>query len=115
MSEYSYIHTESIYQYFGKENPELVKELVTLIIEVNLEELRSLPDFYQQKDYATIKKRVHKSKPSLGYIGATKTLPLIRSIEAEPENSLENIQNLLEHIEHISSELKSFLARSYKD
>jgi len=107
---YQHIDEETIYNYLGKDNPELIEELLELVISVNLVELEELSELYQKKDYSTIKKRVHKSKPSLSYIGASKTLELVDQIESELETSAPINSELQKHIKSIKLELTTFLA-----
>ncbi len=107
---YQHIDEDTIYNYLGRDNQELIEELLGLVISVNLVELQELSDLYQKKDYSTIKKRVHKSKPSLSYIGATKTLELVHKIESELESSAPINTELQEHIILIKKELQEFLA-----
>lgn len=106
---YQYIDEATIYNYLGKDNPDLIRELLGLVLSVNLTELEELNDLYQQNDFSTIKKRVHKSKPSLSYIGAEKTLELIHAIEDNLESSEKTNSVLQEHVKIIRVELNTFL------
>ena len=65
----------------------------------------SMDELYEAEDYALIKRRCHKAKPSLSYIGAIQTRKILESIEADLENSQEQFKHLLHDIEIIEKEL----------
>lgn len=106
---YKYIDEATIYNYLGKDNPELIRELLGLVLSINLVELEELPEFYKKEDFATVKKRVHKAKPSLSYIGAEKTLELIHKIEENLQASAPTNELLQEHVQTIRQELNTFI------
>lgn len=106
---YNYIDESTIFNYLGKENTDLIKELLGLVLSINLVELEELNDLYEKQDFEIIKRRVHKSKPSLSYIGAVKTLEIIHAIEEDLENSAPHNVTLQAHIKSIKTELNSFI------
>lgn len=106
---YNYISEQSIYQYFGEDDPEMIKEMVQIILETNVKDLQNLEDLYSQSDFLTIKKRCHKAKPSMSYIGAIKTKKILEEIEADLENSHPKSQELQNHLQAIELELNEFL------
>lgn len=106
---YKLINEKSILQYFGDDDPEMLKLMVQIIIDVNITELKELDHFYQISDYQTIKKRCHKSKPSMSYIGAEKTRKILEEIETDLENSHELNTILQGQLLIIEDELTKFI------
>ncbi len=108
---YQLISEQSIYQYFGDDDPEMIQEMVTIILETNIHDLKELGSFYDSGDFASIKKRCHKAKPSMSYIGALKTRKILEEIEANLEDSQSLNQTLQDQLTTIESELKTFLSK----
>ncbi|GMQ28552.1 Hpt domain-containing protein [Algoriphagus confluentis] len=108
---YQLISEQAIYQYFGDDDPEMIREMIQIILDTNIKELKELHIFYSTGDLDTIKKRCHKAKPSMSYIGALKTRKTLEQIEAELQNSKELNDSLQEQLSIIESELSSFLQR----
>jgi len=106
---YQLISPQTIFQYFGDDDKEMLREMIQIILDSNLKDLKSMDVLYEAEDYALIKRRCHKAKPSLSYIGAIQTRKILESIEADLENSKNQFQNLLHDIEIIEKELKTFL------
>lgn len=104
-----FISEQSIYQYFGDDEPEMIIEMVQIILATNINDLKELGAFYQQDDFTTIKKRCHKAKPSMSYIGALKTRKILEEIESGQGNFLELNATLLAHLTEIETELNRFL------
>jgi len=106
---YKYISEQSIYNYFGEDERELIREMVHIILETNIKDLKELDIFHKQDDFATIKRRCHKAKPTMIYIGAQKT----RKILGEIENNFDKFQilndSLQAHLIEIETELNQFL------
>ena len=107
---YQIISEQSIYQYFGDDEPEMVREMIQIILDTNIKDLKELGEFYDNGDYATIKKRCHKAKPSMSYIGAVKTRKTLEEIEANLENSAPLNESLQEQIKLIETELSVFVS-----
>lgn len=106
---YQLINEKTILQYFGDDDPEMLKEIVQIIIDINLKELKELTQLYPISDFQTIKKRCHKSKPCMSYIGALKTRKILEDIESDIENSQALNETLQSHLVIIENELIRFM------
>ncbi|MCF1752139.1 Hpt domain-containing protein [Mariniradius sediminis] len=107
---YQLISPQTIFQYFGDDDKEMLEEMIQIILDTNLQELKHMESLYDTSDWATIKKKCHKAKPSLSYIGAIQTRKLLETIEGDLENSFGHYQELTREIGIIENELRSFLA-----
>ncbi len=107
---YHLISEQSIYQYFGDDDPDMIREMIQIILDTNIKDLKELGSFYKGGDFATIKKRCHKAKPSMSYIGAIKTRRTLEEIEANLENSASLNDSLQEQIKVIETELTKFVS-----
>jgi HPt (histidine-containing phosphotransfer) domain-containing protein len=107
---YQLISEQSIYQYFGEDDPEMIREMIQIILDTNIKDLKDLDTLYDLGDFASIKKRCHKAKPSMSYIGALKTRKTLEEIEANLEESLSLNQSLQDQLKIIESELNVFLS-----
>ncbi|WP_296700991.1 Hpt domain-containing protein [Algoriphagus sp.] len=106
---YQIISEQSIYQYFGDDDPEMTKEMLQIILDTNIRELKELDKFYGLKDFETIKKRCHKAKPTMSYIGAMKSRKILEEIEKDIESSEELNSILQEQLDLITLELNKFI------
>ncbi len=106
---YKIISEQTIHQYFGDDDPKMIIEMIQIILSTNINDLKELNSFYELEDYQTIKKRCHKAKPSMSYIGALKTRKILEDIETNLEQSQELNEQLQEHLNIIESELHQFL------
>jgi HPt (histidine-containing phosphotransfer) domain-containing protein len=106
---YQLISPQTIFQYFGDDDKEMLQEMIQIILDSNLKDLKDMDELYEAEDFALIKRRCHKAKPSLSYIGAIQTRKILESIEADLEHSQENFKSLLHDIEIIEKELHTFL------
>jgi HPt (histidine-containing phosphotransfer) domain-containing protein len=106
---YQLISPQTIIQYFGDDDKQMLREMVQIILDTNLNDLKHLDEFYDSKDFATIKKKCHKAKPSMSYVGAVDSRKLLEKIESDLENSRPVYNTLLEHIKILEKELKHFL------
>lgn len=106
---YQLISPQTIFQYFGDDDKEMLQEMIQIILDSNLKDLRNMDDLYSSQDWAQIKRRCHKAKPSLSYIGAIQTRKILESIEGDLENSHQHFNELLHDIEIIEKELNTFL------
>ncbi|MBN3519022.1 Hpt domain-containing protein [Algoriphagus lutimaris] len=106
---YQIISEQSIYQYFGDDDPDMTKEMIQIILDTNIKDLKELNEFYKIKDFDTIKRRCHKAKPTMSYIGALKTRKLLEEIDANLEDSSEINNSLQKHLDVIIEELNEFL------
>jgi HPt (histidine-containing phosphotransfer) domain-containing protein len=107
---YQIISEQSIYQYFGDDDPDMIRQMIQIILDTNIKDLKELGTFYEEGDFATIKKRCHKAKPSMSYIGAIKTRKTLEEIESNLENSAPLNNSLQEQIQLIEAELNSFVS-----
>lgn len=106
---YQFISTEIIYQYFGDDDKEMLLDMINIILSSNLRDLRDMDKAYAEEDFSLIKKRCHKSKPSLSYIGAFETRKLVEEIELNVPHSYELFNTLKLHLIQIETELKNFV------
>ncbi len=107
---YQLISEQSIYQYFGDDDPDMIREMIRIILDTNIRDLKELGSLYESGDFATIKKRCHKAKPSMSYIGAIKTRKTLEEIEANLETSAPLNDSLQEQIKVIEVELNKFVS-----
>ncbi|MGY6543915.1 MAG: Hpt domain-containing protein, partial [Cyclobacteriaceae bacterium] len=96
-------------QYFGDDDEEMLREMIQIIIDTNLNDLKKLQPLYDKGEFLLIKKKCHKAKPSMSYVGAMKTRKLLEEIESDLENSHDTYKELLRQIDIIENELKVFL------
>lgn len=106
---YQLISPQTIIQYFGDDDEEMLREMIQIIIDTNLNELKKLQPYYDKGEFLVIKKKCHKAKPSMSYVGAMKTRKLLEEIESDLENSHSTYKELLKQIDIIENELKVFL------
>ncbi|WP_192349749.1 Hpt domain-containing protein [Algoriphagus sp. Y33] len=106
---YKFISEQSIYQYFGEDEPEMIREMVQIILETNIKDLKELDIFYKQNSYTTIKNLCHKAKPTMVYIGALKTRKILEEIEKNPSGFPELNESLQADLIGIETELNQFL------
>ncbi|MEN2283025.1 Hpt domain-containing protein [Algoriphagus sp. SE2] len=106
---YQIISEQSIYQYFGDDDPEMTRDMLRIILDTNIRELKELDKFYASKDFETIKKRCHKAKPTMSYIGAMSSRKILEEIEKNLESSEELYSSLQEQLDLITLELKKFI------
>lgn len=106
---YQLISPQTIFQYFGDDDKEMLQEMIQIILDSNLQDLKNMDQLYNEKDWSMIKKRCHKAKPSMSYIGAMQTRKILESIESDLEGSQPKFDELLQHIELIEKELHTFL------
>ena len=108
---YQLISEQSIYQYFGDDDPEMIREMIQIILETNIKDLKELDSYYAVNDWETVKKRCHKAKPSMSYIGALQSKKLLEEIESNLENSQIHFESLKDHLRIIENELNQFLSK----
>lgn len=108
---YDLINAQTIFQYFGDDDKEMIREMIQIILDTNLHDLKQLDVHYDEKDFVTIKKKCHKAKPSMSYIGAVDTRKMLEAIEADLENSYSIYISLKQNIEVIEKELNDFLVK----
>ena len=54
---YQLISEKAIYQYFGDDDPDMIREMIEIILNTNIKDLKELESFYGVGDFATVKKR----------------------------------------------------------
>ncbi|MDO9553903.1 Hpt domain-containing protein [Rhodonellum sp.] len=106
---YQLINPQIIFQYFGDDDEEMLREMIQIILDTNFNDLKHLEQYYVSGDLAMVKKKCHKSKPSMSYVGAMKTRKLLEEIEADLENSHSKYLELLKDLDILDAELNSFL------
>ena len=106
---YQFISEQSIYHYFGEDEPDMIREMVQIILETNIKDLKELDIFYDKNDFQTVKKRCHKAKPTMSYIGAQKTKKLLEEIENNPDDYHTLYASLKTHLAGIETELDQFI------
>lgn len=102
---------ELIYRQFGEDDPEMIREIIELIINTNINDLKELDFFYGLKDFQTIMRRCHKAKPSMSYVGALAVKKTLDQIEADVENSHELNILLQLQLKTLEAELNNFLLK----
>jgi len=107
---YQLISEQSIYHYFGEDEPNMIREMIQIILNTNIRDLAEMDDLFDQKNFSAIKKRCHKAKPSMSYIGAQKTRKLLEEIENNPPNYQIESEKLKAQLTIIETELNQFLA-----
>jgi len=105
------INQDVIYQHFGKDDPEGIREILELIQGTHLLDLKALTKIYQNGDFSTIKKRCHQAKPSMNYLGAYEVTKTLEEIETQDENSGALIQKLHTQMVILELELAEFLSK----
>ncbi|WP_114751085.1 Hpt domain-containing protein [Pleomorphovibrio marinus] len=106
---YSLINPEVIFHFFD-EDPQMVNEMVGIIISTNIQELRGLGGVFESGNFFQVKKKCHKSKPSMSYLGAIKVRGTLEKIEENVEASFERYYpHLLQELDLLEKELGLFL------
>ncbi len=105
------ISQEVIYQHFGEDDPEIILEIIELIQNTHLVDLKELNQLFNHRDFSTIKKRCHKAKPSMNYLGAFLIAKTLDEIETQGENSGSLIQELQVQLVILELELIEFLSK----
>ena len=106
---YQFISEQSIFQYFGDDEPEMIKEMLEIILATNIKDLKELDEFHSKGDLSTVKKRCHKAKPTMSYIGAQKTRKLLEEMESRPDDYATLNKGLQSHLTNIETEINQFL------
>jgi HPt (histidine-containing phosphotransfer) domain-containing protein len=108
---YQLISEKSIYQYFGDDDPDMIREMIEIILTTNIKDLKELESFYGIQDFATIKKRCHKAKPSMSYIGALSVRKTLEQMEEQLETSHALNSVLQNQLGILENELTNFLSK----
>ena len=105
---YQLINPQIIFQYFD-EDKAIVREMIQIILDTNFNDLKHLDQYYASGNLSMVKKKCHKSKPSMSYVGAIKTRKLLEEIEANLENSHPKYLELLKDLDILDAEVNAFL------
>lgn len=106
---YKVIKPEIIYHFFENDH-QMINEMLDLILQTNIHDLRNLLPYFEQKEFLQVKKRCHKSKPSMSYLGATSVRRTLETIEKDVENKfITNYPQLLDQLQELEEEMKTFL------
>jgi len=109
---YKQIKPDMIYHYFDQDI-ELIHEIIELVLELNVQDLKNLMPLYQEGEISQIKKKFHKSKPVFSLLGATNVNKNIVVLEhGLDEQFPEKYAAFLETLEELEQELHSFLKSS---
>ncbi len=106
---YQLINPQTIFHFFGDDDEEMLREMIQIILDTNFKELMLLDPYYEAGDLAMVKKKCHKAKPSMSYVGAMKTRKILEEIEHDLENSYPAYQRLLGDLKVLDTELRDFL------
>jgi hypothetical protein len=100
-----------IYHFFDHDT-ELIYEIIELVMEISIQDLKNLEHHYENKEFFIIKKKFHKSKPMLSYLGAITVKNNIENIEKNIEKKFPYYYNtLLNQLDSLEKELKIFLEK----
>ncbi len=106
---YQLINPQTIYQFFGDDDEDMLREMIHIILDTNFKDLKHLDQYYDSGDLIMVKKKCHKAKPSMSYVGAMKTRKILEEIEHNLENSYTKYQELLRDLDILDNELRDFL------
>ncbi|MFO7825403.1 MAG: Hpt domain-containing protein [Cyclobacterium sp.] len=111
---YKQIKPDMIYHYFDQDI-ELIYEIIELILELNLQDLKNLMPLYQLEEIPSIKQKFHKSKPVFGFLGASEINRLIETIEVDIKNQFPKYYDeLLQLLHELEDDLQSFLKKIHQ-
>ncbi|MDN3689980.1 Hpt domain-containing protein [Cyclobacterium jeungdonense] len=108
---YKQIKPDMIYHYFDQDL-ELIYEIIELVIDLNIQDLKNLMPLYDLGETTAIKQKFHKTKPVFGFLGATGINEHIEKIEADiPGLFPVYYQELLKKLFELEDDLHSFLKK----
>jgi len=109
---YKQIKPDMIYYYFDQDI-KLMHEIVELVLELNVQDLKNLMPLYKEGDVNLIKKKFHKSKPVFSLLGATNVNNSIAAVENNLNNNFsEKYHQFLVNLDELEMDLQSFLKKS---
>ena len=110
---YKQIKPDMIYHYFDQDT-ELIHEIIELVLELNVQDLKNLMPLYEEGQISIIKKKFHKSKPVFSLLGANNLNKSISALEYDIDDQfLEKYPFLLKNLNELEEDLNSFLKRSH--
>ncbi len=106
---YKIIDKKVIFQFLG-EDMDLLPQMLEMIMTINLPELKSLPDLYENGQYEDVRIKVHKAKSTMGYLGALSVKELLQAMEKDIPTTFPDKYALLhKYIIIIEKELTDFI------
>lgn len=106
---YKQIKPDMIYHYFD-EDIELIHEIIELVLELNVQDLKTLLPLYESGQFNVIKKKFHRSKPVFSLLGANLVNKNINALEKEiTKNFPEIYPEFLKSLDELEQDLHSFL------
>jgi len=109
---YKQIKPDMIYHYFDQDI-ELIHEIIELVLELNVQDLKNLMPLYQEGEISQIKKKFHKSKPVFSLLGASNVNKIIVILEHNIDEQFpEKYPSFLEILKELEQDLHSFLKKS---
>lgn len=111
---YKQIKPDMIYHYFDQDI-ELIYEIIELVIDLNIQDLKNLMPLYELGEIQAIKQKFHKSKPVLGFLGASGINRLIETIELDIKSQFPKYYDeLFQLLRELETDLQSFLKRIHQ-
>ncbi|MBD3629011.1 Hpt domain-containing protein [Cyclobacterium sp.] len=108
---YKQIKPDMIYHYFDQDI-ELIYEIIELVIDLNIQDLKNLMPLYDLGEIEAIKQKFHKSKPVFGFLGASGINGLIETIELDIRGQFPiYYDELLLILHELEDDLHSFLKK----
>ncbi|AEL28128.1 hypothetical protein [Cyclobacterium marinum] len=106
---YKQIKPDMIYHYFD-EDIELIHEIIELVLELNVQDLKTLLPLYETGQLSAIKKKFHRSKPIFSLLGANLVNKKINALEKEITNNFSDIYpDFLKTLDELEQDLHFFL------
>lgn len=106
---YKQIKPDMIYHYFDQDI-ELIHEIIELVLELNVQDLKNLLPLYEAGQLSVIKKKFHRSKPILSLLGANRLNKKINALEKEITNNFPEIYpDFLKSLDELEQDLHFFL------
>lgn len=106
---YKQIKPDMIYHYFD-EDIELIHEIIVLVLELNVQDLKTLLPLYETGQFNVIKKKFHRSKPVFSLLGANLINKTINTLEKEITiNFPEIYPDFLKLLDELEQDLNFFL------
>lgn len=105
---YILIEPERIFHFF--DDAETINEMLQLILLTNVSELKGLQQIFDSGDYEKTRKKCHKSKPTMLYLGAIGMRDSLEKLEQNiPGQFNTHYPVFLKELELLETEVKAFL------
>ncbi|GAB3658486.1 hypothetical protein GCM10028791_31470 [Echinicola sediminis] len=106
---YQLINKDAVFQFLG-EDPDFIKPILEIVLNVNLNELKQLDALYEAEEYEEVKIKCHKAKSAMGYVGSSHTKKILQTIELDVINTYPELKDdLKKDVDLLEVELKHFL------